>query len=110
MVSYFDSESSNVSKLLIVVIALSGPLFLWIGIAAAARRSLFTLHSMFRVLTVWHWIMAIIGAALVLGNYQQPLARYGFGALLFSFGLIWPEQWLKRQMAPPASPIPRKLN
>jgi len=75
-------------------------------VSVAAKRSLFTAESMLRVLSAWHWIFAIIGVGLVIGFYKEPPARYGWGAMIFAFGLIWPEQWLKRQIgAPPTPPI-----
>lgn len=92
------------SKLAVAIIALSSPLILWVAVVVAARRSLFTLRSMYRVLKVWHVLVVIIGAVLVLGFFEQPPARYGWGALIFSFGMIWPEQWLKKRIGPlPAS-------
>jgi len=95
------------AKLLVVLVASSSPLLLWAFIAAAARRKLFTLGSMLRVLHIWHRLLVIIGAVLLLGWYEKPPALYGWGALIFSFVLIWPEQWLKHQMEPPpASPVP----
>ena len=95
-------------KLLIICIALLGPLLLWAVVSIGVKRSLFTMKSMLRVLSVWHWLLVIVGAGLLLGFYGQPPSRYGWGALIFSFGLIWPEQWLKRQMSPPpTSPVPR---
>jgi hypothetical protein len=64
----------------------------------AARRSLFTLDSMLRVLGALHLLMVIVGAILLLGFFGKPPRLYGWGAIIFSFGLIWPEQWLKRRI------------
>jgi hypothetical protein len=65
---------------------------------------------MLNVLHVWHYFFVIVGAVLMIGFYEQPPAHYGWGALMFSCGLIWPEQWLKRQMSPPpTSPVTGKL-
>lgn len=96
------------TKLVTLVLALSGPLLLWGVTVAAARRSLFTLRFTLRILRVWHLVAVFIGAVLLLGFYERPPALYGWGALIFSFGLILPEQWLKRQMQPPpVSPVAR---
>jgi len=87
-----------------MMIALLGPLALWAGVFLAARQSLFTMKSMLNVLSVWHGILVIVGGVLAIGFSGQSLSRYGWGALMFGFGLIWPEQWLKRQISPsPAS-------
>lgn len=97
------------SKPLIIFIGLLSPLFLWAVVSVAAKRSLSTMKSILRVLRVWHWLFVIVGVVLLIGFYGQPPSRYGWGALMFSFGLIWPEQWLKRQMGTsPESPVPRR--
>ncbi len=96
------------SKHLILLVALTSPLLLWAAIVAAARNNLFTLRSMLRVLNVWHWVAVTIGAALIFKYEGQPPARYGWGFLIFSFGLIPLEQWLIRRIEPrAASTIPR---
>ena len=93
------------SKILIFVIAFASPYLVWAVVSQAVKRNLFTMKSISRVLSVWHLLLVIIGGTLLLVFNDQPLSRYGWGALIFSFGLIWPEQWLKRQMGlPPTSP------
>ena len=96
------------SKLLIFVVAFLCPYLVWAVVSQAVKRSLFTMKSMLRVLSVWHLLLVIIGGTILLVfNGQQP-SRYGWGALIFSFGLIWPEQWLKRQMGhTPTLPVPK---
>lgn len=89
------------SKLVIILIGLLGPLFLWAIVWVAASRGLFTAKSMLRVLSIWHWLLVVSGAVLLFGFYGRPPSHYGWGALMFSFGLIFPEQWLKRQMSSP---------
>jgi hypothetical protein len=96
------------SKVLIFLVAVTSPLLLWAAIVVAARRNLFRLQSMWRVLHGLHLILVIIGVVILLGFSEQPPARYGFGSLIFSSILIWPERWLHRQMEPPpTSPVPR---
>ena len=97
------------SKVLILIIALSGPVLLWAAVFLAAKRSLFTMKSMFRFLYILRWIFVILSAGLLLDFSEQSLSRYGWGALIFSFGLLEPVLWLKRQMSPPPeSPAPRR--
>jgi len=96
------------SKLFIIVVALLGPFLLRAAVLAAAKRSLFTMKSMLQVLSVWHGLLVIVATGLMIGFYGRPPARYGWGALIFSFGLTWTELWLKRRMSPPpTSPAPR---
>lgn len=91
----------QLSKLLIIIIALLGPYILWAVVFAAAKRNLFALKSMLRVLSVLHWLLVIVAAVLLLAFFGQPPSRYGWGALISGFGLMWPEQWLKRKMSLP---------
>lgn len=98
------------SRLLVTFIGLLGSFLLWAVVYLAVKRSVFTMKSILNVLHVLHYFFVIVGAVLMIGFFEQPPARFGWGALVFSFGLIWPEQWLKRQMSPPpTSPVTGKL-
>lgn len=89
----------QMSKLLIVSVAMTSPLLLWAAIVAATRRNLFTPASMFSVLRVLHWIAVIVAVPLVL-SYPHRSALYEFALMIFSFCLLWPEQWLKKRVSP----------
>jgi hypothetical protein len=83
-----------------------GPFAIWMGIRAAAKRNIFKLHSMFRVLRVWRWLSWTVAVLLWLACFLPLHLQWFYGgcASTFSLGLSFPEYWLKKQLIEPRCP------
>jgi hypothetical protein len=92
-------------KLLVLSVGTLGPLAIWAGVSGAVKWRLFSPHSMFRLLRIWHWVSWVTALVLWL-CYLLPSHvhwLYAGAASTFSAGLVFPESWLKSQLAPSES-------
>jgi hypothetical protein len=92
------------SKWFAILIGFGIPLLVWLLTFAAARRQLFSLESMLRVIKTCRWLSLIVATLFCVGYLATAPAlssmfgRFFWCVMLFYINLFLPQQWLQKEL------------